>query len=154
MESRVWSGYSFQLNARDLNLCQSQSKLWDAVIEGERSTVVRIRLRRMGAKKKPFYRIVVADKRSPRDGRFIETIGTYDPLTEPETVNLELDRAAYWLSVGAQPSDGVVQILKNQGLIDDAGRPIPLRTEAVADEISETTVVESEAEEVVEPVEA
>ena len=109
--------------------------------------MVRIRLRRMGAKKKPFYRIVVADKRSPRDGRFIETIGTYDPLTEPETVELKLDRAAYWLSVGAQPSDGVVQILKNQGLLDDAGKPIPLSADSDATEVTEV-------EEAAEPVEA
>lgn len=116
--------------------------------------MVRIRLRRMGAKKKPFYRIVVADKRSPRDGRFIETIGTYDPLTEPETVELKLDRAAYWLSVGAQPSDGVVRILMNQGLLDDAGKPIALGADSDATATSEIDDVERETEEVVEPVEA
>ena len=71
--------------------------------------MVRIRLRRMGAKKKPFYRIVVSDKRSPRDGRFIETIGTYDPLTKPETVTLQHARAAHWLGVGAQPSEAVAR---------------------------------------------
>lgn len=87
--------------------------------------MVRIRLRRMGAKKKPFYRIVVADKRSPRDGRFIETIGTYNPLTEPETVSLEHERAAHWLSVGAQPSDAVARILRNAKLLDESGKPLP-----------------------------
>ena len=92
--------------------------------------MVRIRLRRMGAKKKPFYRIVVADKRSPRDGRFIETIGTYDPMTEPATVDLKLDRAAYWLSVGGQASDAVLPLLKKANLIDDAGKPIPLAADA------------------------
>lgn len=84
--------------------------------------MVRIRLRRMGAKKKPFYRIVVADKRSPRDGRFIETIGSYNPRTEPETVVLQHERAAYWLGVGAQPSDSVVRLLKNENLLDDSGK--------------------------------
>ena len=72
--------------------------------------MVRIRLRRMGAKKTPFYRIVVTDKRSPRDGRFIESIGTYNPNTDPETVELKMDRAAYWLGTGAQASDGVVRL--------------------------------------------
>ena len=88
--------------------------------------MVRIRLRRMGAKKNAFYRIVVSDKRSPRDGRFIETIGTYDPHTQPETVSLETERAAYWLQMGAQPSDGAVRILRRANLIDANGSPIPL----------------------------
>ena len=79
--------------------------------------MVRIRLRRMGAKKKPFYRIVVSDKRSPRDGRFIETIGTYDPLTKPETVTLQHARAAHWLGVGAQPSEAVARLLKGASLL-------------------------------------
>ncbi len=87
--------------------------------------MVRIRLRRMGAKKAPFYRIVVADKRSPRDGRFIESIGTYNPNTQPETVDLEMARAAYWLGTGAQPSDGVVRLLRRVKLIDETGKPIP-----------------------------
>lgn len=87
--------------------------------------MVRIRLRRMGAKKAPFYRIVVADKRSPRDGRFIESIGTYNPHTQPETVDLQMERAAYWLSNGAQPSDGVVRILQRVNLVDANGAPIP-----------------------------
>lgn len=87
--------------------------------------MVRIRLRRMGAKKKPFYRIVVADKRSPRDGRFIETIGTYNPLTEPETVTLESERASYWLGVGAQPSESVARLLRKVNLLDESGTPIP-----------------------------
>ena len=88
--------------------------------------MVRIRLRRMGAKKNAFYRIVVSDKRSPRDGRFIETIGTYNPHTQPETVSLETERAAYWLQMGAQPSDGVIPILRRSNLIDEKGSPIPL----------------------------
>jgi small subunit ribosomal protein S16 len=80
----------------------------------------------MGAKKNAFYRIVVSDKRSPRDGRFIETIGTYNPHTQPETVSLETARAAYWLQMGAQPSDGAVRILRRANLIDNQGSPIPL----------------------------
>ena len=91
--------------------------------------MVRIRLRRMGAKKKPFYRIVIADKRSPRDGRFIETIGTYDPLTEPATVEIQLDRAAHWLSVGAQPTEAVALILRSRNLLDAEGKAIPLAVE-------------------------
>ena len=66
---------------------------------------VKIRLKRMGAKKSPFYRVVVADSRSPRDGRFVEEIGTYNPLTEPAQIQIKEDRALYWLQVGAQPSD-------------------------------------------------
>ena len=94
--------------------------------------MVRIRLRRMGAKKKPFYRIIIASKQSPRDGRFIESIGTYDPNTQPETVTMQTDRAAYWLGVGAQPSDGVVRILKKANLIDGEGKPAPQTTETAA----------------------
>lgn len=77
--------------------------------------MVRIRLRRVGAKKQPSYRIVVADSESPRDGRFIENIGFFNPRTEPETVELEKDRAIYWLSVGAQPSDAVRRLLVKTG---------------------------------------
>lgn len=87
--------------------------------------MVRIRLRRMGAKKSPFYRIVVTDKRSPRDGRFIESIGTYNPNTQPETVELKMDRAAYWLGNGAQASDGVVRILRRANLVDEKGNAVP-----------------------------
>lgn len=94
--------------------------------------MVRIRLRRMGAKKAPFYRIVVADKRSPRDGRFIESIGTYNPHTQPETVELQMERAAYWLHNGAQPSDGVVRILQRVNLLDASGNPVPYAAAADA----------------------
>ena len=75
--------------------------------------MVRIRLTRMGAKKRPFYRVVVADGRSPRDGRFIEQIGHYNPMTEPHTVQLQMDRVDYWLSVGASPSDTVGRLIEN-----------------------------------------
>ena len=74
--------------------------------------MVKIRLRRMGAKKAPFYRVVVADSRYPRDGRFIEEIGTYDPLSEPATIKIDMERAKYWISNGAQPTDTVRGLLK------------------------------------------
>lgn len=80
--------------------------------------MVRMRLRRMGAKKAPFYRIVVADQRRARNGRFIEVVGTYDPKTEPATVNFNEDRAKYWLGVGAQPSERVNILLANSGLVE------------------------------------
>ena len=86
--------------------------------------MVRIRLRRMGAKKKPFYRVVIAHKESPRDGRFIEIVGTYDPRTQPETVNLKTDRVNHWLSTGAQPSESVGRILRKLNLLDAEGKPV------------------------------
>ncbi len=79
---------------------------------------VKIRLKRMGTKKKPFYRIVVADSRSPRDGRFIETVGTYNPLTEPATVEVKEEAVLEWLLKGAQPSDTVRNILSKQGIME------------------------------------
>ncbi len=78
---------------------------------------VKIRLRRMGAKKAPFYRVVVADSRYPRDGRFIEQVGTYNPLTEPATVNFDAEKVAKWIANGAQPTDTVKRLLKNKGII-------------------------------------
>jgi small subunit ribosomal protein S16 len=77
----------------------------------------RIRLKRMGAKKRPFYRVIVADSRSPRDGRFIETLGTYNPLTNPAEIKLKADKVQLWLSRGAQPSDTVRHILAREGLL-------------------------------------
>ena len=79
--------------------------------------MVKIRLRRMGAKKAPFYRIVVADSRSPRDGRCIEEIGTYNPLTEPATVTVDVEKAQTWIKNGAQPTDTVRALLKNAGVL-------------------------------------
>ncbi|HVP70254.1 MAG TPA: 30S ribosomal protein S16 [Gemmatimonadaceae bacterium] len=79
--------------------------------------MVRIRLRRVGRKKTPLYRIVVADSRSPRDGRFIETIGQYDPRKTEGGLNIETDRANHWLDVGAQPSDTVRSLLRRAGLL-------------------------------------
>ena len=79
---------------------------------------VKIRLKRIGAKKTPYYRVVVADSRSPRDGRFIEEIGTYNPLTDPAEVRIDAEAAKKWLSNGAQPTDTVRALLKKQGVID------------------------------------
>ena len=73
---------------------------------------VKIRLKRMGAKKAPFYRVVVADSRYPRDGRFIEEIGTYNPLVDPAEVKIDVERANYWIKNGAQPTDTVKALLK------------------------------------------
>ncbi len=75
--------------------------------------MVKIRLRRMGAKKNPFYRIVVADSRYPRDGRFIEEVGTYDPMTNPATVKLDTEKINAWVKNGAQPTDTVKALIKN-----------------------------------------
>ena len=83
----------------------------------EVKTVVKIRLRRMGAKKNPFYRIVVADSLSPRDGRCIEEIGTYDPLASPSIINVDAERAQYWIKNGAQPTDTVKALLKKAGAL-------------------------------------
>ena len=77
---------------------------------------VKIRLKRMGAKKAPFYRVVVADSRYPRDGRFIEEIGTYNPMTDPAQVNIDAEKAAEWIKKGAQPTDTVRALLKTCGI--------------------------------------
>ena len=79
--------------------------------------MVKIRLRRMGAKKNPFYRIVVADSHYPRDGRFIEEIGTYNPVTDPAEIKVDVERAQYWLKNGAQPTDTAKSLLKKAGAI-------------------------------------
>jgi len=78
--------------------------------------MVKLRLKRMGKKKNPYYRIVVADARSPRDGRFIEEIGTYDPNQEPSLVKVDADAAKKWLANGAQPTETVAKLLKNAGI--------------------------------------
>ncbi len=79
--------------------------------------MVKIRLRRLGAKKAPFYRIVVADSRYPRDGRFIEEIGTYNPLTNPVEIKIDGERAQQWIKNGAQPTDTVRALLKKSGVL-------------------------------------
>lgn len=78
---------------------------------------VKIRLRRMGAKKAPFYRVVVADSRFPRDGRFIEEIGYYDPTKEPAVVKIDAEKAQKWIANGAQPTDTVKALLKKEGIL-------------------------------------
>lgn len=80
--------------------------------------MVKIRLKRIGAKKKPFYRIVVADSRSPRDGKFIEQIGTYDPRTNPSQFNIDTEKVKKWLENGAQPTDTVKKLLKLSGIAE------------------------------------
>ncbi len=80
--------------------------------------MVRIRLRRIGLKGQPSYRIIVADQESPRDGRFIENIGFYNPRTEPSTINIQEDRVYHWMSNGAQPSDSVGQIFRTVGVME------------------------------------
>ena len=77
---------------------------------------VKLRLKRMGAKQKPFYRIIVADSRSPRDGRFIETVGTYDPIKATDNITVKEDRVTYWLDNGAQPTDTVKNLLSKSGV--------------------------------------
>ena len=79
--------------------------------------MVKIRLRRMGAKKAPYYRIIVADSRSPRDGRCIEEIGTYNPLTEPTTLTVDVEKAQQWIKNGAQPTDTVKALLKKANVL-------------------------------------
>jgi small subunit ribosomal protein S16 len=79
---------------------------------------VKIRLKRMGAKKRPFYRVVVADSRSPRDGRIIDQIGTYNPVAQPAEVSINEEKALKWLSDGAQPSDTVRNLFSKQGILE------------------------------------
>jgi small subunit ribosomal protein S16 len=79
---------------------------------------VKIRLRRMGSHKRPSYRLVVADSRSPRDGRFIDLLGFYNPLTDPATIKVDEDKAKLWLSRGAQPTESAASILKREGILD------------------------------------
>jgi small subunit ribosomal protein S16 len=89
--------------------------------------MVKIRLMRMGAAKRPFYRVVVADSRGPRDGRFIENIGKYHPLEDPSLVQIDEERALYWLSQGAQPTEQVQSLLKAQGIWErfESSKPKP-----------------------------
>src|SRR3989441_6293094 len=89
--------------------------------------MVKMRLMRMGATKRPFYRVVVADSRSPRDGRFIENIGRYHPLEDPSLIEIDEDRALYWLSKGAQPTEQVQNLLKVRGIWErfESARPSP-----------------------------
>jgi small subunit ribosomal protein S16 len=92
--------------------------------------VLKIRLRRTGARKKPNYRIVVAESTAPRDGKYIEIIGTYDPLTDPSTINLDGDRARHWLSVGAKPTERVVKLMAREGLVEAPTYAAPTKADA------------------------
>lgn len=89
---------------------------------------VKIRLKRMGAKKRPFYRVIVADARSPRDGRFVETLGTYNPLTKPADVRINAEKVHHWLARGAQPTDTVKRLLSREGILSSS--PAPAATES------------------------
>ena len=84
----------------------------------EQTMAVKMRLRRMGAKKAPFYRVIVADSRSPRDGRFIEEIGYYNPLTNPAEIKIDGEKAKKWIANGAQPTETVKSLLKKSGIVD------------------------------------
>ena len=86
---------------------------------------VKIRLARHGAKKRPFYRIVVADNDSPRDGRFLEKVGTYNPLQDPAEVTVQAERIQYWISQGATPTDTVRNLLKKEGVMADSAEAVP-----------------------------
>jgi small subunit ribosomal protein S16 len=114
---------------------------------------VRIRLTRKGKKKQPTYRVIVADGRSPRDGRYIEQIGRYDPRQEPSIVEIDNDRAAYWLSVGAQPSDAVRKLLEISGALE--ARPVKIKNAKVhvVDEAAQVEDAEHD-EAVIETAEA
>lgn len=109
--------------------------------------MVRIRLRRVGKRKQPFYRVVVADSRSPRDGRFIEIIGQYNPLTDPSTITIDNDKALTWLRKGAQPSDQVKSLLKRTGIwseyVKDRG-PAPRKPKRRRDAAQPSAKVEAE----------
>ncbi|MGE3270599.1 MAG: 30S ribosomal protein S16 [Chloroflexota bacterium] len=116
--------------------------------------MLKIRLRRTGARKKPSYRIVVAESTSPRDGKYVEIIGTYDPLTDPATIKLDGDRAKHWLSVGAQPTERVVKLMAREGLVEApvyAPKPTEAPVEAPAEAAPAAVAEASDAE---EPAEA
>lgn len=83
---------------------------------------VKIRLKRMGAKKKPFYRVIVADSRSPRDGKFIDHIGHYNPISDPVDVKIDAEKAIKWLNNGAQPTDTVKDLFKKHGVYEQMGK--------------------------------
>ena len=94
--------------------------------------MVKIRLKRQGAKKAPYYRIVVADSRSPRDGRNIEELGTYDPMAKPASIQIDLERAKYWIGCGAQPTDtvrGLLKLAEAQKPAETAQPETPVETE-------------------------
>src|SRR5215211_4800166 len=95
--------------------------------------MVVIRLRRTGKTKQPSYRLVVTDRRSPRDGKFIEIIGHYNPIRRPKELVVKGDRARYWIGVGAQPSDTVTRLLKQVSALDESGKVVPADAAVVAE---------------------
>ena len=118
--------------------------------------MVKIRLKRMGAKKRPFYRLVVADSRSPRDGKFIEEIGYYDPLPNPATVRIDVDKVHEWMRRGARPSDVARKLLEREGVLQRSAQSRQVVTPAAAAEApppapaavaTEAPAVEAAAEE-------
>ncbi len=116
--------------------------------------MVRIRLKRVGGKKHPFYRVVVADQRAARDGAFIEQIGTYDPFPNPPEIKLDADKVNNWIKNGAQPSESVVSLLQSQGFLLKVETPAPVKEEPKAaakpakkEAAAATAVVETPAEE-------
>lgn len=116
--------------------------------------MVRIRLRRTGKTKQPSYRVVVADARSPRDGKFIEIIGHYNPVQQPKVLNIKADRARYWLSVGAQPSDTVAYLFKKVNIFDENGKLLPPEGDGEqGDEVVQTIVPEPDVQENAETTE-
>jgi small subunit ribosomal protein S16 len=118
--------------------------------------VLKIRLNRTGARKKPSYRIVVAESTAPRDGKYIEIIGTYDPLTDPATIVLKEDRAKHWLSVGAQPTERVVKLMAREGLMEAPKYAAPVPSEAdggATDEAAPTATATAEPEAAAESAE-
>lgn len=110
---------------------------------------VKIRLKRLGSKKRPFYRIVVADSRTARNGRFIEELGYYNPLTEPKEVKVDAEKANYWIGVGAKPTDTVNRLFKNNGVYGDQAQT-ETKEEAAVEEVKEESTVEETPAEAVE----
>ncbi|HET9050745.1 MAG TPA: 30S ribosomal protein S16 [Candidatus Dormibacteraeota bacterium] len=94
--------------------------------------MVKIRLKRMGARKRPFYRLVVADARSPRDGRFIEELGTYDPIAKPARVSVDADRVREWMKMGAQPTDTARKLLEREQVLARSAAPVRAAAAPVA----------------------
>ncbi|HEY90061.1 MAG TPA: 30S ribosomal protein S16 [Thermoflexia bacterium] len=107
--------------------------------------MLKIRLRRMGRKKQPTYRVVIAESTSPRDGKFVEIVGSYNPRTDPETVQLKKERVLYWLQVGAQPTESVARILRTHGVLALFER---LRAGESLEAVLTAPVIEDDAEEV------
>lgn len=115
---------------------------------------VKIRLKRMGAKKKPFYRVVVADSRAPRDGKFIEELGYYNPMKEPVEIKIDAEKAQKWLANGAQPTDTVRNLLKKANIVKPAAEATPAEAEAAEVEAAEVVDAVGAEEAEVAPAES